>query len=365
VACRYDSTTGLTRLLRFGDRLDDRRMAVLRDEPLHVFAGAGYDGQYYAQLAIDPDLSKPEVQGMMDYPRYRPRRMLLSAVVHVLTGFGASPWLTLHVYALANVVVWLALGGWLWRRVAGDGPAGTAVWLACMLSLGALDSVRLALTDLPATFLVLLAVTAVELGRSRSALVALAAAALTRDTTLLAVPAVAAGSLRVRRTWIEHAINTLVIAAPLAAWTLWINTQIAAGTVTGFNHFAFPFVGLVHQLATCGRELLAGNLDSRYLFGFIAVFSFGWQAVYVLRRCRLETLAVNPWLRVGLPFALFYFVIGDAVWNGYWAVARTCLPLTFAFNLLVLQARGRGFGWQLAAGNLCALHGLYRLLPEG
>jgi hypothetical protein len=155
-----------------------------------------------------------------------------------------------------------------------------------------------------------------------------------------------------------------LIAAPLVAWTIWIVTVIPQGTLTGFDHFAPPFAGLARQLGTCGRELLGGNFDSRYLFGGLAVFALGWQAVFVLRRCRPDALATNTWLRAAAPFALFYFVIGDAVWQGYWAVARTLLPLTFAFNLLVLRERGRWFWWHLVIGNGCLLHGVYRLLPE-
>ena len=67
-------------------------------------------------------------------------------------------------------------------------------------------------------------------------------------------------------------------------------------------------------------------------------------------------------MSVRVPFALFFFVIGDAVWSGYWAVGRTLLPLTFAFNLLLL--RGNFRWWQLVLGNLCLLHAVYRILPD-
>ena len=39
------------------------------------------------------------------------------------------------------------------------------------------------------------------------------------------------------------------------------------------------------------------------------------------------------------------------------------LPLTLAFNL-TLPASGRGFWWRFALGNACALHAIYRLLPD-
>ena len=109
------------------------------------------------------------------------------------------------------------------------------------------------------------------------------------------------------------------------------------------------------QSSSCFAE----NGFIRRLFGMLAVISFTWQAVYVLR---LLTQNPTPWVRVGLPFALFFFLIGDSVWWGYWAVGRTCLPLTFAFNLSLV--RGRFSWWQLILGNLCVFHAIYRILPD-
>ncbi|MBS0633312.1 MAG: hypothetical protein JSS11_15480, partial [Verrucomicrobia bacterium] len=66
-------------------------------------------------------------------------------------------------------------------------------------------------------------------------------------------------------------------------------------------------------------------------------------------------------LRLGLPFAVLFWILGDHVWHGYWAVARTMLPLTFAFNRALL-AEPR-FTRSLIAGNLFVLHSVYRFLP--
>jgi hypothetical protein len=120
-----------------------------------------------------------------------------------------------------------------------------------------------------------------------------------------------------------------------------------------------PFAGWLRHIATCLREIGAGNLDTRYTFGLLAAVSLAWQAVVVLR-----ALSWDPprWARVGAPFALLVFVLGDPIWHGYWAAARTCLPLTFAFNLIL--PRDRWFWPQLAFGNLCVLHAIIRLWPD-
>ncbi|MFI5337820.1 MAG: hypothetical protein ACHQ5A_13615, partial [Opitutales bacterium] len=204
VAGHWNSRTGLTSLVRFGEQFAGRRIPELSSLPLRTYAGVGYDGQFYSQLAVNPDVTDARVQAALDNPRYRARRMLLPAVIHAL---GARHvWLTLQLYILTNTAAWLALGWLLWRRVAPLGWHGTGIWLACMLSLGALDSVRLSLTDLPSMLLVFLAVETIDAGQRKSSLAALTAAVLTRDTTLLAAAAAGPGDLRAGATWRGHLV---------------------------------------------------------------------------------------------------------------------------------------------------------------
>jgi hypothetical protein len=252
------------------------------------------------------------------------------------------------------------LGWLLWQRTAAAGWPGAGVWLACMLGIGPLDSIRLSLTDLPSMLCVFIATEAIARGRNIAPVVAFSAGVLTRDTMLLAAALPMRGDLKSWRTWAAHALRGLVIVLPLALWTLWLVRNVPAGDPIGPGHFSFPGWSLVKHAGTCVREITGGNFDSRYVFGLAAAFSFTWQAVFVLRR--IPRGAADPWLRVGVPFAIFFFLIGDAVWVGYWAMGRTCLPLTFAFNLLLLR---EGFTWrQVALGNLCVLHALYRVLPD-
>lgn len=358
VAARYDRATGLTALLRFGEQFAPQRLPAVNALPVRTYAGVGYDGQFYSQLAVNPDPRSPEVQAALDNPSYRSRRILLPAVVHAVTlPFGA--WAALHVYALANLACWLAIGWLLWQRTSAHGWPGAGAWLACMLGIGPLDSIRLSLTDLPSMLGVFIATEAVARGHRITPVVALGAGVLTRDTMLLAAAWPAQGNLNSARTWLEHAIRGALIVLPLALWTWWLARNVPAGDPVGTGHFSIPGWSLWKQVVVCARELVAGNFDSRYLFGLAAVVSFGWQAVFVLRRAPGNS---DPWVRVGIPFALFFFIVGDAVWKGYWAVGRTLLPLTFAFNLLLLR---EGFSWgRLALGNLCLLHAVWRVLPD-
>src|SRR5215467_13188673 len=55
----------------------------LADEHLYLFAKAGWDGQYYHDIAHDP-LVRRELWKYIDAPRLRYRRILVPALAHVL-----------------------------------------------------------------------------------------------------------------------------------------------------------------------------------------------------------------------------------------------------------------------------------------
>ena len=65
----------------------------------------------------------------------------------------------------------------------------------------------------------------------------------------------------------------------------------------------------------------------------------------------------SPWWRVGAAYAALLIVVGPSVWDGYpGAATRVLLPLTFAFNVLLV---GETWYWPLfLLGNLTVLHGL-------
>lgn len=360
VAGRYDTETGFTRLIRFGAFFDASRLPALEGQPLHVYPNQGYDGQFYAQLAVDPDVSHPEVQAALDNPRYRARRILLPAIVHV-AGVG-NVWLTLNLFALANLAAWLALAWLLWRRTRADGWRGAAVWVVCMLGLGALDSVRMSLTDLPAMLLIFVAVEASTGARRLPALGALAAAALTRETALLSIAAPEGGDLRAGRTWARHAVNCIVVAAPLALWIGWLFLKVLSGEDTYTGNFAAPCTAIAHHIQNSAREIASGNASYRHIFGLIAVPGLALQVAWVVYRAATGGFTADPWLRAALPYVPLFLVLGDSVWQAYPAVARVCLPLTFAFNLTL--PRDRRFWWWLVIGNAFALHGIQRMLAD-
>ena len=351
VACRWDAHTGFTELLRFGDAFAAQRLPELSDLPIASVPGHGYDGQFYAQLAVDPDVLRPEVQAALDVPAYRAQRILLPLLAHL----AVKPWWVLQTFALLNVAAWLLFAHFWWKESAELAPDRAPwIWLAGVLSLGALDSVRCALVDLPAALLLLGAVRSLRQGRLPRAIGLLTAGGLVRETALLAAPALTHPSLW--RRWTLRALCAL----PAVAWFVWLRLNLPAGAGGFAGNFDWPGHALAQHLVRCGWELGHGNFDSRYVWGLIGAAGFAFQSIHLLLLARREW--TNPWLRAGLAFAVLFWGLGDFVWHGYWAVARTCLPLTLAFNLTLPAAR-RAFWWRLALGNASVLHAIYRLLP--
>jgi hypothetical protein len=63
-------------------------------------------------------------------------------------------------------------------------------------------------------------------------------------------------------------------------------------------------------------------------------------------------------VRLALPFAVLFWLIGPDPWLDYRAVARDCLPLTIVFNLLWARRTEAHPLWLLA--NLAVVDGVLR-----
>lgn len=356
VLAKFDAHTGFASLLRFGDQWQPHQLPAIRALPLPTVANsAGYDGQFYAQVALDPLLRDPALATALDSPAYRARRILAPATAAVV-GLG-QPWWTLQAYALLNVASWVAFA-WLLRGMIPDpGWLGFARWAGCVFSMGVLDSVRQSLVDLPAMLLLLLAVRSQIKARTTGSAAWLSLAALTKETSLL-------GSLALlfhpKSNASGHARRLAlfaVTAVPLGLWSLYVASRFPPlDGSNGLGNFSFPLVGAFDQLSLSLRELSRGNLDGRYSFAVLALLSLAVQAFVLWRRPQPD----SPWWRLGVAYSVLLLFFGAWVWSGYWAVCRAVLPLTIAFNLLL--PANRTF-WPLwIVGNLTLLHAVWRFL---
>lgn len=353
----FDRVTGFSHLIRFGETWKHAQLSTIRNLPLAtVMHSAGYDGQFYAQIATDPLLRNPELDHAIDAPAYRARRILLPAIAALVAA--GDPWWTVQAYALLNIFCWLILA-WLIREwIDRNNWIGFARWIACMFSMGVLESARQSLVDLPALLFLAVAIRACTRSRSFSqSALWLALGNLTKETTLIGTLAVNCTELGDRRKWRQFIFRMTIAALPLVLWWLYVDHRFnGTSSGEGWANLTWPFVDMIAEGRLCLRELVRGNFDGRYSFGLLAITGLLVQSVTLW--CHRDFK--SPWWRVGAAYVLLLPFLGVWVWSGYWAACRAVLPLTVAFNLLLPADRRFWPLW--VAGNLTILHAVWRFL---
>lgn len=341
----YRPGYGLTKLILFGPELEPQITPRLRaarhfldPDPGGRF---GYDGQFYAQVALDPVLRQPELATALDTPGYRARRIGLPAVAWVL-GLGKARWV-LQAYAVANAFFWLLLLGVTLRLLRPWSGRGALCLAAVLLGTGTVASVSRALTDVPATSLLFAALALPALPGA----VALAAAILTRETSLLALPAALEfrdlswrGTLR-RNLW-----RMLLAVVPIGLWLLYVRSRFPeAAAAGGAGNFAPPLREMALRAWAAAGEL--GRLPRHWEQWRDLLFfdhPFHEVATPVALFCQGLYLGIRPapgsavW-RVGALYALLGACLGPAVWVETNAAARALLPMTVACYLRLATER--------------------------
>lgn len=350
---RFENRTGFTSLIRFGESWESVRVPELRTVPYHVIArGGGYDGQFYAQTALHPRIQDTVWINAMDLPSYRARRILMPLIAHTLGG-GEPRWV-LQIYAFINPLAWILLAWLLLTWLPPDRWENFARWFFCVASSGAIESLRASLTDLPAACLILAAARCWEQKHSFQAGLLLACAGLTRETSVLATTM----GFDTKSSWARKILLVICGVVPVVGWLFYLHQLFPSGN-QGEQNFNWPFLQLYRSGQDAVLHLLRGdeNTSGRYLFRLCAIFGFSVQAVVIL--CFVDRTTV-VW-RIAVPFAVLFWVLGEPVWHGYWAVSRVLLPMTLGFNLLIPKSRWAGP--LLIATNLpITLHALERLI---
>lgn len=356
----YQPEKGFTQLVVFGAGHANHALSELKEIPHAEFEHSmGYDGQFYAQMALDPLLRDPDLPGAMDNPSYRFRRILMPALAHGL-GLGRPSW-ALQAYSLLNGICWFLLAPvLLWWFKPGD-LDGTLRWFGVLFGAGLLYSFRNALPDGPALLLMAVALVLAETERKKSAALALAMAGMTRETSLLGFGALPSASDLHPRAWKRWVIPALIAVLPLALWLLYVRVRLSGGdlaTGLGARNFSWPFVAWAGAWVDTFRW---DDWTSRIWVNQLSVMiGVSVQIFFFLFRWRWRERA---W-RLGIVFALLGLVLGPAVWEGYpGAAIRVLLPLTLAFNLAL--PRGRSWLPLLLAGNLSVIAATHVLDAPG
>ena len=346
IAQFHDARTGFTPLEVFGDYFASQRIAPLSDLPLYTYRHSnGYDGQFYAQIAVAGDPFDPELRTALDAPAYRMRRILLPELAH-LAGLG-RPAAVLAAYALSNIVCWFILAWitarWWFRPTSSE---NLVRWVGTMFGAGMLVSTTRSLTDGPSLLVLAAGMRCLELNRRWLAAAVFGAGGLVRETSVLAAAAFAPPKHPARTTVVRDLLQGALCILPAVLWVgiLAAHYRTTSGNQTGVGVLTFFKECRAIYSTLRARGLVAAKDDIYVVLALLVQLGF------VLGRPR-PTIA---WWRVGAAFAVVPFFFGSAFWDDALdGVPRTILPLTLAFNVLAPTTRG-GFAL-LLAGNLTAL----------
>lgn len=344
----YHGGSGFLSTIHFSHRLSRQLDPELRELIRPVSGPIGYDGQFYAVMALCPDLRCEGMGNRSDAPSYRFRRIGLPFMAWI--GAGGRPAVALHLYAVINMLFWLGLLLLLYRYTGFRNSRDRLLAISLLWSAGTLISLERALTDLPAVVLSSW-VAFGWMSRSGSTMV-MALALLVKETSLLSLPAMTKGAnlmqtLRDRWNW----VMAVLVVVPWVLWLGWVFAQFPGGDPTGRNNFGLPLVGIwecaLNAFSWQGRSLLHERIH--LLLTLAALFSLLVQSAYLLVRPR----TMDPFWRMGVAFGLLFLVLGSNVMEDYHAYLRVVLPLTFAFNFLLHRhENGTDFVVLLALGNL-------------
>jgi hypothetical protein len=349
----YQPGTGFSSLIAIGDQVEPQVVSALRRVPHFVHeTSAGYDGVYYVQLALYPTLDSPELKTAIDNLPYRARRMLFCWAAWLL-GLGQPAWIV-QAHALLNVVCWFALGWVLLRWFPATSWDRFFRWFAVMFCHGVCMSVHDSLVDAPSLLLVALAMRALETGHRGAATGVLALAGLGKETSVLAVGALAdlpeRHAWRSARAWGRFAVTALAVVTPLLVWIAYVRWKIGPADDAGLGNFTRPFAGLTEKWTAALADLVTNPSDPLMWATALAVLAITAQFLFFALRWR----PAEAWWRVGAAFAGMMVFLSTPVWEGYpGAFTRVLLPMTLAFNVLV--PRGRRWLPLLMAGNLSVL----------
>lgn len=337
VTKEFSAEHGFLSLPMFGRAFLPHALPIVREINPPARSEHGYDGQFYAQIALSPLLNDPELPRACDNLQFRARRIGLPTLAHFI-GLGQPAWI-LQAYSILNLFFWAALLIALARFTGFEGVRERLLAVSILWTSGTLISIERSLTDLPSVAIsfggLLLAETHVA-----TACGLLALASLFRETSILSFPAL---------VWInrEHPLRRLVwlipsLLAPVSAWFLYVRSQTPPQSL----ELSLLTPPIVNWWAKIGQQLIRRPTSLVELLAPIAIMV---QVAYFVRHPIFSSLC---W-RWGVCWALLALVIGAPIWEEQFGFCRVLLPLTIAFNVLVYQhEQNWNYRWWFLLGNL-------------
>ncbi len=355
----YHPAYGFTALIEFPAASHAYEIPAVRDAPHFDHPGSGgYDGQFYAQLAVEPLVGNAALDVALDDPPYRSHRILFSWIAYA-AGFGRPAWI-LQAAALENVVVWLLLAWLLWRWIPPTSARHFVLWAGTLLAHGTLMSVRYALPDGLSLLLIALSVLAMERGRPIVAGAVLGFATLARETAILAA-GMFLRLLRQPRGLRLAAWAGALSILPLAVWLDYLRSIYRARSLAGGGHITVPFSGLASNVVSIARHL-PDDLAAILRDEVTALIAFSAQACWIVWRLTRRKADLPAWALVAPAFLAVALLAHPVVWDGSpGAYTRVAMPLTMGVNVLLAREQ-RASWWWIALANLGAVPGVALLV---
>jgi len=348
VLAHYSPRTGWSSLVLFGTRFYPVAIPEMKTCQPSLMEGAGYDGQFYCQVAIDPTLRNPHLKDSLDSPAYRSTRILVPALAYVI-GLG-NPCRIIQVYAVLNLVFWFLLLLGMVRYLRPQTVRDHMCVVAAVLTSGIMFSMARSLTDLPAATLAFYSA-----ALSGSAAVAvMALALLAKETYVLSLPRLLGPANGDR-----HAIRTTVArlglaVAPLAVWYFYAHFHFGFLRSDGPN-VSWPGLGVADYLWRAWRHWYPKRiLSPRFIQELLAPISLLVQVGYMLWRRAPK----SPYWRMGIGFAVGFLLLSPDVFIDQYSFCRDAIPLTLAFNIELMRNKRSTFLLWFIAGNIGLLSGV-------
>lgn len=359
----YSPAFGITKLLQVGWEFNDRGLAIYRTTPKYIDPASqwGFDGQFYAELALDPLLRDPQMTTALDNPPYRARRILLPWLAWV-GGLGRPFWI-LNVYTALNLVFWIGYAFMLGRLFRPYGWRGLAGWTALLMTCGIIESMQGSLADFPGFVLMTAGLMLEGVGGAG----VLALAALAREPNIIGL----LGIWDYRSPWLATAKRNirlaLIAGLPCALWFTYVTMRFPPvdNTLAGGN-FSWPLVGIMSKLGEISVQAISGEIIWREwytefytnyaLHALLTIIATLTQCIYLLTHREWNS---RIW-RVGVIFVPYFLCINYFAWEDHFTVTRHALAITLAFNLmLALRPRRSWLVWFLL-GNCFVPYGIYQ-----
>ncbi len=304
---------------------------VMRDIPRD--SPWGYDGQFYAALATDPFLQKPQTRQALDTPHYRAQRLLLPALAWLLALGDAHTALWWYL-----ALVWvLGLGSVLlvvWFLAKDGAPVFWAVPL--VITAGLVVSLTRGTPDAAAVTWVLAALLACQWRRWGWGAAFLATCVLTRETSVLLVPPVFLWQWR-EGQWRRACALVAPALVAFFAWQLSLHLRFGSlFSKAELANFGLPMGWLPWKL----REVFApADINGVEVLGLLALL------VTVASLPAAVASKLGLWELAYLFFGLLALVLGPSVITEAYAYSRVLMVLPFVAVVLVTRVQR---SWQKA-----------------